>query len=323
MNGSSLEVTKGLLGKLESVDPRSVWSHEALDFTPWLLENPEILAETLGIDIELTENEHPVGGYSLDLLGVDRTHECTLIIENQLTTTDHGHLGQLLTYAAGTDAVTVIWIATAFREEHRQAMSYLNEVAGENARFFAVEVSAVRIGDSPAAPLFKLVAQPNDWHAAVSQKAKDAQSGGGKKLVYREFWDKFLAQLHSEIPNWSKTRKAQAQSWMNIYWPSAGAHFTVAFSKNQKMKAELYIDSGDAEENLELFELLQSQREEIESVFGQRLDWQDLEGKQACRICVWADGDVLEEAQHPMYISWMVEQLKRFRDAFPSARFKF
>ena len=120
-----------VLGKLESLNPRKVWPHEAHDFTPWLLDNADALADVLGIDMELSTAEHPVGGYSLDLLGKDLTNNCVLIVENQLTATDHGHLGQILTYAAGTEAKTIVWMATSFREEHRQALDYLNDLAGD------------------------------------------------------------------------------------------------------------------------------------------------------------------------------------------------
>src|SRR5215203_5282830 len=114
------------LGRLQALDPRSVWPREAHDFTPWLLENEDALAEALGLDLELSAAEHPVGGFALDLVGRDMTNDCVLIVENQLSDTDHGHLGQLLTYAAGTDARTVVWLAPRFREEHRQALDYLN-----------------------------------------------------------------------------------------------------------------------------------------------------------------------------------------------------
>ena len=96
------------LGRLKPLDPRDVWKHEAHDFTPWLLNNADALAGALGLDIELTAAEHPVGPFFLDLIGRDLTNDCILIVENQLTPTDHGHLGQLLTYAANLDAATVV-----------------------------------------------------------------------------------------------------------------------------------------------------------------------------------------------------------------------
>ena len=136
------------LGKLTAIDLRTIWKHEGHDFTPWLLEHADHLAEVLGIDIELNAAEHPVGSFSLDLIGRDLTNGCVLIVENQLTPTDHWHLGQLLTYASGTDAGTIIWMAPEFREEHRQAIDWLNQATGEEARFFGVEIGAVKIGDS-------------------------------------------------------------------------------------------------------------------------------------------------------------------------------
>ena len=59
------------LGRLSAVAPRKVWSHEAHDFTPWLLQNVDVLNDLLGMELELEVAEHPVGGFSLDLLGRD------------------------------------------------------------------------------------------------------------------------------------------------------------------------------------------------------------------------------------------------------------
>jgi len=143
------------LGRLELVDPRLVWKNEAYDLTPWLLENSELLGEALGIDLEFEAAEHPVGGFSLDLVGRDITNDAVLVVENQLEGTDHSHLGQVLTYAAGTAASTIVWIATSFREEHRQALDWLNENTGEDTHFFGIEIQVGQIGDSARAPSSK------------------------------------------------------------------------------------------------------------------------------------------------------------------------
>ena len=298
-----------------------MWTNEARDFTPWLLENADVLEETLGIEIELVGREHPVGGFSLDLLGRDLTNDCTLIVENQLAVTDHTHLGQLITYAAGTNAATVVWVAAQVREEHRQAITYLNEIAGENARFFAVEINVVRIGDSTAAPAFKLVAEPNDWHATVSASAKAVQVSGGKGLLYMDYWAKLLNELHVQMPNWSKTRKPLAQNWLNIQWPSTGCRFALSFAKNGRMRAELYIDANDGPTTTALFEHLKSQRMEIESDFGGQLEWDDLPSRRACRIYISSEGDVTNEAEHEQCVQWMISSLQRLRTAFPPSRF--
>ena len=78
----------------------------------------------------------------------------------------HGHLGQILTYAAGTDPATIVWVVTSFRPEHRAAIDWLNERTDEDTRSVGVEIQVVRIGTSAPAPAFKLIAQPNDWESA-------------------------------------------------------------------------------------------------------------------------------------------------------------
>jgi len=167
------------LGRVHSVDLREAWRDEAREFTPWLLENAELLAEALGIELEVTDSERGVGKFSCDLVGRDITNDAILIVENQLEQTDHSHLGQLLTYAAGTDAVTIVWIAWSFQEEHRQAVDWLNERTDEQTHFFGVEIGLIQIGDQPTrAPLFRVVAQPNDWQKQVRAATRGGAATG-------------------------------------------------------------------------------------------------------------------------------------------------
>lgn len=301
------------LGKLTRVDPRSVWKHEAYDFTPWLLENADGLADVLGIDLELTVNEHPVGAYSLDLLGNDLTNDCVLIVENQLAGTDHSHLGQLLTYAAGTDAATVVWIATSFREEHRQALDWLNDLAGGNARFFGIEIQTVQIEDSPVAPTFVLRAQPNDWHASLSAAAKSTSRASGKGQLYRAFWSSFLEAVHAQRPSWTKAKVPTDANWMTMPSPIKGAVMGVNFTQNSEIRTELYIDTGAGDVNALVFAELKNRQPEIEAAFGEALSWEDLPGKRACRVAAYAPGSVTETESHDDYIAWFMDAGTRLR----------
>jgi hypothetical protein len=307
------------LGRLKPLDPKLVWTHEAHQFTPWLLDNADTLAEVLGIDLELSASEHPVGGFSLDLIGRDLTNDCVLIVENQLTTTDHGHLGQILTYAAGTDAKTIVWLATGFREEHRQALDFLNALGGEDARFFGVEIGVVQIGDhQPAAPLFKLRAQPNDWHSQTSAVAKATSQQAGKAPLYQAFWTRFLKRIGAEHPDWTNPhRKPQTVNWFDMRSQFKGGPFYAAsFAANGKLRTELYIDYGDEDANLALFEQLAAKKAEVESNYGGPLVWEDLPGRRAFRIADYRDGSITEGDQFDEYIDWFFDTGKRLRYAF-------
>ena len=303
------------LSKLTQLDPREVWLHEAHQFTPWLLENAEHLAEVLGIDLELQSAEHAVGGFSLDLIGRDLTNDCVLIVENQLTSTDHSHLGQLMTYAAGTDAGTIVWMATDFRDEHRQALDWLNDLAQSNARFFGIEISAVRIADSPPAPLFRLRAQPNDWHAVVALAAKASSEGGAKAEAYRAFWGRFIERVHAEHPGWTNAKTPGTSNWIDLKSPIKGAHYSLSFRQGGRMSSELYIDSGDGEENLALLKHFEAQKGAIETEVGGTLSWEELPNRRACRIATYRDGDVLNVDMHDQFIDWLFETNARLRMA--------
>jgi Domain of unknown function (DUF4268) len=302
------------LGRLTPLNAREVWPHEAHDFTPWLLDNATHLAEVLGIDLELQAAEHPVGGYWLDLIGKDQTNDCVLIVENQLTSTDHAHLGQLLTYAAGTEAATIVWMATDFREEHRQALDWLNDLARGDVRFFGIEIAAVKIDDSLPAPLFRIRAQPNEWHAVISAAAR-ASSEGGKANAYRAFWTRFLERVHAEHPSWTNAKVASGDNWMNLKCPIKGCIYGVNFAMGGKTRAELYIDTGDGEENLARLEVFAEHKTEIETAFGAPLSWEELPGRRACRIAVYGSGDAADSEQHDAYIDWMLDASSRLRAA--------
>lgn len=301
------------LGRLTQVDPREVWAHEAHQFTPWLLANGDRLADALGIELELTSREYAVGGFSLDIIGRDITHNKVLIVENQLTDSDHSHLGQLMTYAAGTSAATIVWVAPRFRDEHRQALQWLNEHTDEDTHFFGVEVEVVRIGDSVPAPLFNVVAQPNDWQKAV--KAGAASVGSAKGAVYQAFWTKHLERMHAAHPDWTQARSAPAQNWLAIRSGVSGCHASANFTADGRLRHEFYIDRATQEECKALFDHLFAQRETFEARYGRPLEWDRLDHRKASRVADYIDADVMDEDRHGDYLAFLLDAGVRLRAA--------
>jgi len=185
------------LGNLESVNIRDVWQGEASHFTPWLAmpENLERLGEALAMSLEHVSTETPVGSFNADIVCSDLNDNSTVLIENQLERTDHRHLGQIFTYAAGLDAVTIIWISPQFTEEHRAAIDWLNRITQDEFSFFGVEIELWRIGNSSPAPKFNIVAKPNDWTRAMRRKRPEAEMGGSRgattdlRLQQISFWE--------------------------------------------------------------------------------------------------------------------------------------
>jgi len=309
------------LGRLESVDPRQIWPDEARNFTPWLLGNASYLGEVLGLEVELEAREHQVGSYYLDLYGQDLTNQCVLIVENQLTATDHRHLGQLLTYAAGTkpQAGTIVWIAPEFRDEHRDALDFLNSrVSGDaksEIRFFGVEMAVVRIGNSIPAPQFTVVASPSGWSEQMAE-VQVAASGGGRAQAYRAFWTRYLAALEKTAPQTTKVRAAPAANWIAANYLKRGVSLNLAFINSGRLSTEIYIDLGNRTRNLDVFYGLKDAEVEIDSEIGAKLLWEELPGKRACRIRLARIGDITVPETHESLIEWLISQQVKFKQVF-------
>ena len=185
-------------GSLESIPLRDAWPNEARDFTPWLAANLELLSDTIGIPLERTDVEVSVKEFSADILAHNPTDDTAVLIENQLEGSDHSHLGQILTYLAGLQAKTVIWIAREFSEAHLSAVRWLNENTDTQYAFFAIQVRAVRIGESPIAPVLEIQEQPSSWDRQLRQLSQESESELGQ--FRREFWEFYAERFPNDFP---------------------------------------------------------------------------------------------------------------------------
>lgn len=193
-------------GTLREISLREAWPHEAHQFTPWLAENLDRLSEALGIELELAGREVAVDDFSADILARNPQDGSLVLIENQLEGSNHTHLGQILTYLAGVKAETVVWVARRFHEAHLAALHWLNENTIEPFSFFAVRVKVVRIGDSAMAPVFEVLARPNNWQREVTSAARDAAPESALGTYRLGFWTDYVTRHPREAARGAATR---------------------------------------------------------------------------------------------------------------------
>ncbi len=260
------------LGVLTRVDLREGWQNEASDFTPWLAETENLrrLGETLQIDLELEKREKSVGPYSADLFCRNVRDGSSVVIENQLEKTDHTHLGQLLTYTAGLDAVTIIWIASKFTEEHRAALDWLNEKTPEGIAFFGLEVELWRIGDSPLAPKFNIVCRPNEWTRQIIQTR---ESSFDRQFAIDYWTGVFEALRPSGILDPNAKPYARHNTVFDVGWKDffLNAHFS---RPNQNGSVWVACRGPEGFRN---FSVLLNNKDKIEEACGDELNWRPME----------------------------------------------
>ncbi len=266
------------IARLEPVPLRELWRHEAHDFTTWLAENLDFVADTLGVSLSLVEREKSAGSFVADILAEDAQGN-PVIVENQLEPTNHDHLGKLITYMSNLGAKTAIWITSEPRPEHEKAVHWLNETLPADTAFYLLKIEAFRIGDSLPAPLLSIVAGPSIEARRIGEQKKEL---AGRHLLRTSFWEELLKRANKRTSLHGRISPSK-EHWIEASAGRSGLSFNYIILLKEA-RVELYIDTGDGETNQHIFSQLFAQRDNIEAVFGDSLDWQALEGRRACRI---------------------------------------
>ena len=310
------------LGRLEPVPLNEVWPNEASDFTPWLADpkNLTILADALGMSLEFEAREKAVGPFSADVVCRNPDDDTCVVVENQLGSTDHDHLGKLLTYAAHLDAQVVVWIAKSFREQHRAAVDWLNHVSGQETRFFGLEIVLWRIGDSVTAPQFNVVASPNDWRGT-----KGDEELPPIKRVQLEFWKGFEEFVGRNGQRVTKTHDPRPQGWLGITGVGKTGFFLVAVmstwteARGHELRAEFQITGGDSDY---YFDLHHEQRQEIDEAirdehdFNDELDWHNPPGVNKRRIFWRLATDFRDPDRRTDQHRWLLDRIEALHRIF-------
>ncbi len=307
--------TKLNLSKINLIPLRDCWDFEATDFTPWLAEeeNIALLADALGLtELEVKAQEEHVGPFRADILCKDPSNDKLVLIENQLEKTDHSHLGQILTYAAGLDAVTIIWIAEKFTEEHRAAIDWLNRITDKDFNFFGIEIQLIKIGNLDAvAPIFNVIAKPNGWSKDVRNSSQNTPEPTEGQSAKYEYWSAFCEYMSNNPSKLFKTQSPSHDHWMNI--AIGRSHFHVSLlinTRENKATVQMYMTEDS---NKIFFDALEKNREEAENAIGTKLEWRRLDGKKASTIDVYKlNCNFSDTSRQQEIFAWYKDYTERF-----------
>lgn len=298
------------LSHIEKIDLRDVWAHEAHDFTQWLAEeeNLSALGDVLGVDLELLETESSVGSFSADIFAIESGTSRKVVIENQLEETNHDHLGKIITYAAGKDAQLVVWIVARARDEHKQAIEWLNEHTDSEFGFFLVEIEVWRIDNSMAAPRFNIVERPNDWAKAIKQ----SEGLSDVKKLYLQYWNQYREKALSDtaFSKHFKPQKPRPQHWTTLSVGTSKYHISLISSIQKKtVGLEFYVPDDKeigqrAIDNMSTFE-------EALNVKGNEIN-----GTKASGIRFLLEGaDISSDVEKwDSYLDWQMEKALLLRE---------
>ncbi len=307
------------LGRLERVTLDSVWNNEPEGFTPWLAEpeNLRILGDALGFRLRLEAQERTVGQFRADIVCREVGTDARVLIENQLGRTNHIHLGQSITYAAGLGAGVVVWLARGFTEEHRAALDWLNRIAGGEVQFFGFEIELWKIDDSRSAPKFNLVSRPTGRPRPTAPTGPAMGDGAAVVRSFRqkEYWTRFLERLDAAGGPVAGARQAlwKPQMVYRVGRSGFGIAATTTHTKRH-VRVQLFISGVNAKKH---FDLLEREKEEIERELGYPLEWDRLPDSRDCRISRYLhDADPEDQADWPRQHDWLARHVNDMHRVF-------
>ena len=269
------KLEKEQIGRLQRVELRNVWSHEAHDFTRWLEQNIDVLNDAIGFTLSIVERETAAGDFRVDLVAEDESGQ-SVIIENQLERSNHDHLGKLLTYLTVFEAKTAIWIVKEARAEHIGVISWLNELS-PSVSFYLLKLEAVKIDDSRFAPLLTLIMGPSEEIREIGETKKEFNERDSLRF---RFFTQLIERSQQKTPLFQNiSPSATSNNMIRAGAGKAGVHFAYLIQAHTA-DVELRINNNE-----ELFNMLLEKQVEIQQAFGQPLEWRQLQtDRNLCRI---------------------------------------
>ena len=274
------------IATLKKINLRDVWKDEG-QFSDWLAENLSRLGDELGMALERSEREKAVGPFSADIICADQISKFDVVIENHFTRTDHDHLGKMITYASGLQSQIIIWVAPRFRDEHRSAIDWLNDISGPETGFFGVVLEVFQISDSAYAPHFDIVARPNDWQRQVKRSSSTSRGMPPNETALKlmSFWEDVRAYFEKRsdfMTEQSSVRVGNTKFDFTHYFPSTVPRHYLRAKFNRditQFHVEIFLSgSRDRPEySQDWLKHLMAVKDEIEEVAGAPLIWDNPE----------------------------------------------
>ena len=297
-------------GELKKVSMQEAGQDEARDFTPWLHDNIGALGKALDMTLYSINREERIGDFWLDLLAEDDNGR-TVAIENQFNSTDHSHLGQLLTYAAGCDANVLIWVTEKVRDGHRAAVEWLNRKTNPETEFYLVKVEVLQIDNSPLAYQFIPVVASNKWQKEAHQQVvaktpEDAISRRHFQQFVKDLEEKNfpfkLRSHHSFTPH--RHFFCKARRWVYGYEIRDGY-----------ARVYVYLSYTGGEEAQKVHDELVARKKVIEGKWGRKLEWDEWNNYS---IGIYRPCSLSESEESLAKIrAWAVKEMFKLAEAIP------
>lgn len=211
--------------------------------------------------------------------------------------------------------VRIILVSEDFGKELTTAVLWLRD---HDIDICCVRLKPYQNGNERLVDVQQIIPLPeaNDYQVQVREKEQQGKKKRAERYDERlHFWQGLVAVARNQ-----KTRHANIKP-SSYNFLSAGSGITglgfIFTTAQESSTVELYVDRGDQTENKKIFDQIYTQRETIEKAFGDKISWERLDEKRACRIKHFIElgGYRTSEGMWPEIHATMVAAMTKFETA--------
>lgn len=214
-----------------------------------------------------------------------------------------------------TGEVRIVLVSANFSTELTTAVLWLNK---HDLDITCIRLSPYCMGNEVLIDATQIIPLPEATDYEVKARAQEKEKRrvvGARQEIFRKFWAQ-LIERSKERTQLLANRSTTTDHWLSAGIGRSGFGLNLSLVQNEG-QVECYIRlPGGEEHSNAAFNALRENKEKIESDFGATLDWQDLPGRQGCRICFELQGGWKSpESEWPAMQERMIDAMIRLERA--------
>lgn len=182
-----------------------------------------------------------------------------------------------------TGEVRIVLVSADFSTELTTAVLWLND---RDIDITCIRLRPYRMGAEVLIDATQIIPLPESEEYMVKMREQEKEKRkvlSTRQVIFRKFWGLLIERSKA------RTQLLAGRTTSQDHWLTAGigrSCFWLDLSVTQERCAiDCYVRIGqDAKRTLAAFNALRAQKDAIEATFGEPLDWQDMPGRNGCRI---------------------------------------
>ncbi|MAG66026.1 MAG: hypothetical protein CMK74_09150 [Pseudomonadales bacterium] len=211
----------------------------------------------------------------------------------------------------------IMLVAANFRKEVTSTALWL---LGQGISIQCFKVTPYALGEQLLINIDQIIPTPEAKELMIGINAKEAEEKTtevvvkNRHTVRREYWEKVLEAFQKSQCNLYDNISPSKDHWLSAGSGLSGCPYNLIFNKTE-LRVELWISRSATEENKFLFDFLLGLKDDIETNFGDSLEWMRLDEKKSCRIQYSCAADGFNKDTWKESVAWHLEHMGRLEQA--------